>query len=340
MARSRVGALAVVLALVLASGAHAQGARPTGLTKVRAAVLPFLSYAPFFIATDEGYFAQQGLDVEFVRFTRSADAVVALVQGQIDVAGSIMTVNMLSAVARHARLKIVASRSHVAPAGCVYTALVARRALLERRGWGDPAQLNGLRIAMSEVNLEGLYVEKLLQPAGLTLRDVRMQELPDPAMPGVLEKDAVDVVATSEPWLTRLVQSGHGAVWMPVQRLVPDSEFGLLLYGTTFLDKDPDAGKRFVTAYLKAVRQYSQGKTERNLEIVARHTKLDLPLLRDACWPPFRETGQINTQSVLEFQAWALRRGLVERTLGADDFWDSRFVEHANRVLGPAGPAR
>jgi NitT/TauT family transport system substrate-binding protein len=159
-------------------------------------------------------------------------------------------------------------------------------------------------------------------------------------MASALEKNAIDVVATSEPWLTRVVASGHGAVWVPLQRLIPDSEFGLVQYGPTLLDRDPDAGARFMAAYLRAVRQYNQGKTERNLEILARHTKLDRALLREACWPPFRPGGRVNVQSVLDFQAWAERKGLVDRALGAGDLWDGRFVDQANRMLAEPPPRK
>lgn len=38
---------------------------------IRIVVTPFLNYAPFFIAQEEGYFAEQGLAVEMVRLTNN-----------------------------------------------------------------------------------------------------------------------------------------------------------------------------------------------------------------------------------------------------------------------------
>ena len=38
------------------------------LTKLRATVLPYFSFAPLYIAEAEGFFAEQGLAVEFVSF--------------------------------------------------------------------------------------------------------------------------------------------------------------------------------------------------------------------------------------------------------------------------------
>jgi NitT/TauT family transport system substrate-binding protein len=99
------------------------------------------------------------------------------------------------------------------------------------------------------------------------------------------------------------------------------------------LDQDPEAGKRFMTAYLKAVRQYNQGKTERNLDILAKHTELDRELLRRACWPVMRDDGQVNLQSLIEFQSWAQTKGLIDRPVTADQLWDASFINHATQAL-------
>ena len=89
-----------------------------------------------------------------------------------------------------------------------------------------------------------------------------------------------------------------------------------------------------MVAYLKTMRQYNQGKTERNLEIIAKHTDLDKDILKQACWPTFRESGKINIQSLFDFQAWAVEQDYLAGTIKEDRFLDSRFIEHANRVLG------
>ena len=99
------------------------------------------------------------------------------------------------------------------------------------------------------------------------------------------------------------------------------------------LKENPDAGRRFMTAYLKAARQYSQGKTERNVEIVAKYTQLDPSFLKRAAWPTMREGGGVNTDSLLDFQDWALKRKYLDKKIPADRFWDPRFVEHARKAL-------
>jgi NitT/TauT family transport system substrate-binding protein len=113
----------------------------------------------------------------------------------------------------------------------------------------------------------------------------------------------------------------------------PDFQLSVVMYGPSVLDKNPDAGRRFMIAYLKAARQWNEGKTERNLAIVSEATGLDETLLRKACWPPLRDDGQINVQSVIDFQAWAVRREYLDNPVPEQQFWDPSFVEHANEVL-------
>jgi hypothetical protein len=86
-------------------------------------------------------------------------------------------------------------------------------------------------------------------------------------------------------------------------------------------------------AYLEAVEIYNQGKTERNLEIISKHTKLDKELLQAACWPALRPDGTINAASVLDFQSWAVQRGYIETPVTESQIWEEVFVDSANLRL-------
>ncbi len=300
---------------------------------LKVALFPYISYAPFSIAEKEGYFAEQGIQIEFVQMG-FANTTPALAQGELDVTAGFISAGTLNAMARGARLKIVADKGYIAPTGCASTALTARRALVEAGELENPAQLKGRRIVMDPATVEGYYVEKLLSTVGLTLEDIEIVDIPTPAELEALEKGTVDLTASSEPWVTRLVQAGHAVLWKPASALIPDFQFAFVLYGPTLLDESPDVGRRFMVAYFKAVRQYNQGKTERNLELLAEFTGLEQELLTQVCWPQFRDNGEINVQSVLDFQAWVVEKGYLDSPVTEEQFWDPSFVEYANEVLG------
>jgi NitT/TauT family transport system substrate-binding protein len=333
-----VGVALAVLLLASACVPSDPARRQIAPARLKVVTQPILALAPLFIAQQEGFFAEQNLQVEFVQISRSPDAIPALAKGDVDVVAGTINVGLLNAIAQGAAIRLVADRGYLPAGGCPSPALLARRTLVESGELNDAADLRGRGIAMDVANFEEYVVETLLLGAGLTLTDVRMVSVPNPAKIDALQRGSVDVAVASEPWVTQIVRSGHAVVWVPFQEIVPDFQLAFVQYGPSLLEKNPDAGKRFMTAYLKAVRQYNQGKTERNLEILAASTELDRQFLADACWPALRDDGSVNLQSVLDFQAWAVKRGLQEGVVAEDQLWDGRFVDHANRALRASTP--
>jgi NitT/TauT family transport system substrate-binding protein len=298
-------------------------------------LLPYLGFAPFFIAQEEGYFVEQGLEIEFVKLDSAEEAIPLLAGGKLDVLSGTISPGLLNAVARGAAVKIVAGKGYLASTGCAYFAALARRALVADGQLDGPIQLQGRPFALDDpASFDGYATERLLNMMGQTLDGIEIVAVPPPVMPEALEAGTIDFAMAVEPWVTRILQSGHAAVWMPVQQAIPDYQIAFNMYGPTLLEENRDAGRRFTVAYLKAVRQFNQGKTERNLEILAKHTELDKELLLDACWPSFHNDGAINMQGLLEFQEWALEKDYLDSPVTEEQMWDPSFIEYATDVLG------
>lgn len=121
---------AAVLVLVL-SFANTVGANPPEPVKLKIVVLPYLSFAPLFIAQEAGYFAEQGLDVEFVKVSEGSDAFSLLIQGKLDVATGTVGINILNSIIRGGTVRIVADKGHIDPAGCPVNGILIRREILE-----------------------------------------------------------------------------------------------------------------------------------------------------------------------------------------------------------------
>jgi NitT/TauT family transport system substrate-binding protein len=301
--------------------------------EVRVSMLPFLFYAPFHIAQKEGYFKEQNLKVKFVKLGRS-QRMVAIAQGQVDVSGTLIRASTLNIMQGDSQVRIVADKGFLSAKGCAETALMINQKMYESGRLNTSDGLKGLRISFEPTTMEGYYMEKFLHSKGLALSDVKPLILPTPASEfEALRKGAVDMVSYSEPWITRTLKSKSGRVFLPVRKIIPGAQYAVVLYGPNLRVKRLDVGKRFMVAYLKGVRRYNQGKTERNLEILSKVTRLDPELLKEMCWPAFADDGRIRLQSVLDFQTWALKKGFLKSTLPPDRIWDDRFVEYANQRL-------
>ena len=304
------------------------------LDTVRVLQLPFLSFAPFFIAQEEGYFAEQGIQIEFIKMEDSNEAVPALIQGELDVLGGYITIGMLNAMAHGEPIRIVADKAYMGTTDCVADAIMVRTGLAET-GEPIPADiLKTLRFSYTPVSIEAYVGEKLLAESNLTLTDIQFENIPNPAAElEALQQGAVDLTLVSEPWVTRTTDAGAGVVWKRVSEVTPDFQSAVVIYGSRLLAGDGDVGKRFMTAYLKAVAQYAEGQTPRNLTIVSQATGLEEAFLQKSCWPPFHPDGYINTASIADFADWAVSQKLLDQPVSEELFWDARFVDYANQAL-------
>lgn len=300
-----------------------------GRKHLRVSLSRYFANAPLLIAREEGFFADEGLDVEFVDHVGSASQLApALAQGRVDVVASGVTTGILNAIGHGERIRLVADRGSYTPHGCSSSAVVARRGLLEPGRELGAEDVRGRRFATSSPSSGSVYViEALLDSLGLTLEDVETDYVPSVGQLDALNNGAVDFVPAIEPHLTKLVAAGH-RIAMPDERILPGFHSGAIMFGRRPLE-DRDAGRRFARAYLRAVRQYNEGKTERNVEVLSRATRLDPATVRAICWPPLRADGRIDVESIVAFQEWSHRKGYLDEVLPGDRFWDPEFVDSA-----------
>ncbi|MBN2060679.1 MAG: ABC transporter substrate-binding protein [Deltaproteobacteria bacterium] len=324
--------LSIICLIALAGNAPGAEKIQSESITLKVHLMSYLSNAPFYIADKEGYFNDQGLNIEFIKI-ESKDAMAMLIVGKIDVYTGTLNVGLLNAIAKGADVKLVSDKFRVGLSGCSYTALVARRELVESGKLERGAAFKGLRIAANRNSPDGYWVEKTLSQFGITLDDLRIIDTPAPAQPEALARGMIDAAVLGEPWLTRTIQAGQGVLWISANDVIPGFQYGFVAFGPSILSNNREAGKRFMLAYLKGVRQFNEGKTERNLVILEKPTNLSRDFLKHACWPVFSDNGQINVQSVLDFQKWAMKKGLIDKELDTEQFWDPFFIEHANKTL-------
>jgi NitT/TauT family transport system substrate-binding protein len=327
----------VVLAASLALLAYACAPSSAGLSQqeplhLKVTSQPYLSFAPYYIAQTEGYFAEEGLEVEFVEM-QGEQATPLLIQGDLDVMAGV-GVYYLNAISRGAEIKVVADKGHIGTTGCSSGAVLVRRELFETGELDSAAELIGRSMQVRSATMEEYYLDNLLEPAGLTSDDLVILDLPPAAELEAMAQGTVDLFMGSEPWKTRHLQSGNAVLWVPYNDLVPGEQHATIVYGPNLLQANPDAGRRFMIAYLRGVRQYSEGKTERNLEIIAEFSGLDRELLQATCWFYIHDDGHVNLQSVLDFQQWAVEKEYLDSIVPEEQFYDPSFIQYAKQVLG------
>lgn len=302
---------------------------------LKVGVMNYISNAPFFIAQQEGYFAEQGLNVELVDFgSASSEIIPALASRQLDAAATTLSAGVFNAILDGNDLKYVADKGFINPDNCITDAWVAGKNALTTGVITDVVSIKGKNAVFPPGGTTEYAFDQMLKQADLTQSDVNISNVQDSAarIEG-LKNGSIDVSMLSEPWITRAQTAGAGEVWIPLSKIVPNLSYGAVVFGPGILDDKPDAATRFMTAYLKAVKQFNEGKTNRNVEIIAAFTKLPEEDIRASCWTSFQPDGKMNTGTLIDFEAWALEKGYINGPLKIDQYWTSQFIDEAFAIL-------
>lgn len=316
-------------AFVAALGLLACGEAPDQTTRIKLRVVtqPYLALAPLHIAAAESLFAKHGLDVELVPMARPTDAVPLLLAGELDVLSSTPQAAMFNAAARGEPIRAVAERGfYDTSSGCTHLGLVVRRGLDTARVATTAKRLSYDRQAPM------IYITaKMLERAGLTIGGLEgTTEVPHLAEIDALKNGKLDIALAGEPWLSRSLAADAGTLWIRAEEAAPNETFGYVFYGKNLLERDREAGRRFMRAYREAIARYLEGKTDRNVEILAKATGEEPELLRKACWASMRPDSRIDTTAMMDFQRWARSQGLVPSLATMTQLWDSTFLAHAD----------
>jgi NitT/TauT family transport system substrate-binding protein len=285
--------------------------------RVRLVVLPFLSQAPLLIALEEGLFAREGITIEQVALSSSHLAVPGLMTGDLDAAIPQAAPALFNAVARGGRARLVASGVVLAPADCSYAAFYGTGLTLAALTSGEARTL---RISADPNAFEGFLVDLLRQRPGAERLQVSFREMPVAAQQQALAAGALDLAYLSEPWVARLDQAGVGRVAVGAEQLLPGGQFTALMFSERMLADGQALGRRFLRAWRAGLAHYNEGKTARNLDILARATRLPPELLARACWPNLPADGALRLEALLAYQHWLRQRQLIDRVLAPGEF--------------------
>jgi NitT/TauT family transport system substrate-binding protein len=295
-----------------------------------------ISYAPLVIAEAEGYFAEYGIQLEHVPFEKSSKAVALLVSGDLDVFAGSVNVGILNTVAQDENIKVVADRGHISAGdACTYQAILIRKDLFESGKVTGPADLAGRTFSMSTGSSSSYIFSTYLAQAGLTLEDVNIVDLPTPAELDAYDNQSIDGTTAPEPNLSLTLNSGKAVVLVRAEDVFDSLQLGMVAFGKNLMVDHPDLGARFLAGYLKGIRQYNEGKTERNIQIIADATGTDPEILKTSCWVSVRMDGMVDFAGVDGFQKWAIDQGLLDAPVTEDQFWDPSMLAQAQKLLAP-----
>lgn len=299
----------------------------------------------FFIADKMGYFKQEGLAVEFIPFDSAAKMVAPLGSGQLDIGGGSSSAGLYNAVARGIDIKIVADKGSTPP-GYGFQPLLVRKDLVDSGRYKSLKDLKGMTIAGSAPGSGSTStMNEVLKRAGLKSTDVKRVFMGFPQHVLALQNKAVDASLTTEPSATRAVQSGAAVRIMGDDEIYPNHQLAVVLYAGDFIKSNPDAARRFMRAYLRAVRDYNDALQNGKIAgpnapaviaVLTQYTHIKDPAVFRAITPQgCNPDGKVNEVTLKKDLQFFKDEGLVKGNVTVDQVVDNAFAEAAAKELGP-----
>ncbi len=277
----------IARAMLILAGVTAVAGEP-----LKVGYLPVTGHAKFFVAKEQGFFAQEGLDVELIEFINSADGLNAVVAGKLDI-GAFGTTAPLAHIAKGADLKIIGGIMG-GDASIVTTPETAAKT-------HAIADLKGKKIATVRMATGDAVLRGALKDAGLNWKtDVQIFELKNP--PAVLEaikSGQVDAGVLWGPHDLRAEEQGLKIVFHSTD-LQPGHPCCRLVVAASRV-QDTATWEKFLRAILRAEKFAAENHQE-TIDAIAKYVKLDRGLLERAFYQPYLDqSSDPNLKGVRQF---------------------------------------
>ncbi len=276
-------------------------------TPVRIAMLPILDTIPLYLAQDAGYFADEGVSVEFIPVGSAAerDQVMAAGQadGMINDLVSVVLYNRQGITVQVVRFMRVATKD--VP---LYRVVASAKA-----GIKTPADLAGVPIGISQGSIIDYVTDQLLQSEGLSPDQIKTVAVPNISeRMALLGSGELKAATLPEPFATLAVQ--NGAVVISDDRSHPEFGNSVISFHKTFLDQHPAAAKGFLRAVERAIADIN-ASPEKGRPILSKY-KLIPPDLASTYPVPAFPTSSLPSEVQFDRVAqWARQKGLVDQTV-------------------------
>lgn len=295
--------------------------------------------APVYIALDQGYFKDEGLEVQLVPTGGPNLAAVMLGTRQIDFSMIGPDPSIFNAMASGIEIRIVASAVRNLENDRTGQVIV-RSDLLDSGAYTGPADLKGASIGVTGDQSQ-FFIERFLARAGLSGQDVRFVQLGLQDILPALQGKAIAAAWEVEPLATIAANQGLAKPVATTGELLPGNIGNALLMAPDFAQQQPEAAQHFVIAYMRGLRAYYHAFNKQDadrsvvVQSLVRHTPSKDPKLFDVIgMQTVDPNGGMDTTSWNAFQDYFLERGDQRQKIDLMHYVDMQLLNAALDSLG------
>ena len=314
--KKALSAVALGAAAILAlSGCTDSGAAPTSaatddagsgeVRSVRVAALPIAETGALWAAIDEGIFEDHGIEVEVVPAQGGAQAIPALLSGDIQFAIG-QPFGPFRADVQDLGVVIIGDYADSLAEGKDVNAVVS----LADSGITGPADLAGKRVSVNSLGAAGdVTIMKAVEDAGGDPSTIEFVEVAFPDAQAQLEAGNIDAAWVPDPFMSRIVDGGGNLVVHPYQATIP----GLTVLTTFTTQELMDSDSELVSDFAAAMAEALDWATANEDAVrAAISTNMEIPEEAAAgiTLPTF--TSEITVSDLEELAALAVEFGVLD----------------------------
>jgi NitT/TauT family transport system substrate-binding protein len=308
--RAAVAALALPLVL-LGCGDDADTGAPEGdgaqqVETVALGVIPIIDIAPVYLGIEQGFFEEQGIELDLSAGQGGASIVPGVASGSIDI-GFGNNLSLVVASASGLPLQVIASAvdSTGDPEADPFTIVTADPAITR------PADLAGRTVATNTINAIGdAVVSASVRADGGDAETINFVELPFPNMAAALQAGDVDAAWLVEPFVTLAAQQGIRVLTTPLNDFT-DVQIEVSTYFTSaqYASENADVVERFTTAMEESLT-YAQENPDAIREVLPTYLDITPELAAEVRLPEWNT--EVSEETFEVFTDLAETQGLLD----------------------------
>ncbi|MBM4423463.1 MAG: hypothetical protein FJ030_08730 [Chloroflexi bacterium] len=312
-----------------ATGAPAPTAAPTDVpteaptavpepVTIRMALLPVIDTLPVFVADQQGYFAANGIKIEYVPVASAAERDQVIISGGADG----MLNDMISTILFNkdaVQVIAVATARTATPDYPQYRVLASAQS-----GITDVNGLKGVEIGISEGTVIAYTTDRLLQAEGFAPDEIKTVAVPKiPDRLALLGSGEIKAANLPDP-VASLAIAG-GAVVIIDDTKHPEYGYSLWTFSAAFVSEHPDTVKGFLAAITQASDDINADKTKWDT-LLADNKLLPQPLQGNYTLPDY-PTGAVPSEDQFnDVAAWATEKGILSTEVQYADSVNAGFL--------------
>ncbi|WP_019180936.1 ABC transporter substrate-binding protein [Microbacterium yannicii] len=275
------------------------------LTTVRVAALPIAETGALWAAMEEGIFEEHGLEIEVVPAQGGANAIPALISGDIQFAIG-QPFGPIRADLQDLGVVIIGNYANSLAEGTDVNAVVAGA----DAGITRPADLAGKKVSVNTIGAAGdLTIRKAVQDDGGDPSTIEFVEVAFPDVPAQLEAGTMDAAWAPDPFRGIIVGGGGVEVVSPYQATIPGLSVLTSITTQALLDDDPELVASYSEAMAEAL-EWASGNEEAVRAAIATNLEIPEEAAAGITLPEF--TWELTAEDIEELGALAVEFAYID----------------------------